>query len=134
MSIPSILPNVEGDSFLDDFRLCLQDPQSCQDVVWSIDKQVPNLDVEEAFEVHGEAELDKHAENLQWVSLQTMFPCPHEAKSLGTSQPPNKEFTQIAKNQSQQILKSNRAWQRGPHFMSCISSGRLPDLRAWTSL
>ena len=79
MSIPSILSDVEGDCVLDNLWLRLQDPQTSQNVVWSINKQVPHLDVEEKLEVHCEAELHKDTENRQWFSLQAMLPCPHEA-------------------------------------------------------
>lgn len=47
MRIPSIFPDVEGDCVLDKLWLRLQDPETGQNVVGSINKQVPHFDVEE---------------------------------------------------------------------------------------
>lgn len=88
MSIPSILPDIEGDGVLDYLWLRLQNPQASQNVVRSLNNQRPCLDIEEQLEVHCKAELHKDPENLQGRSTQAMVSCPHESQSLCTSQPP----------------------------------------------
>ena len=88
VSIPGIFPDVEGDNILNHLRLRLQDPQTRQNVIRSINNQVPHFDVKIQLEIHGGAEIHKNSENPQCFSLQAMMPCPHEAQSLSTSQPP----------------------------------------------
>ena len=114
---------------MDYLWLRLQNPQASQNVVRSLNNQRPCLDIEEQLEVHCKAELHKDPENLQGRSTQAMVSCPHESQSLCTSQPPGNKVKYKQTNN-----KNYRAWQRGPHFISCISGGRWPDLRAWTSL
>ena len=65
-----------------------EDPQTCQDMVGSINDEVANFYIKIYLEVKLQTKLRKRFKNPQIVPCKPVLPCLHEDNSLSSCQPP----------------------------------------------